>query len=88
MVILLNYHREWGGKLKNLAMFRAEKGIVQREMAELLGVSLSYYQKIEGGFKTPSYNFICRFKELYPEENLDIFFEDIITKSDKNKEEE
>lgn len=70
--------------MKNLLVFREGKGITQKEMAELLGVSLSYYQKIEGGFKTPSYNFIWRFKELYPKENLDIFFEDIITNSDKN----
>ena len=60
--------------MKGLAKFREKKCKTQTEMAELIGVSKSYYRKVEGGFKKPSYNFIKKFKAAFPGENIDIFF--------------
>lgn len=59
----------------NLALFRLKKKKTMKEMALLLGVSLSYYSKIEWNERNPSYNFINKFKEIYPNVDGDkIFF--------------
>ncbi|WP_342755899.1 helix-turn-helix transcriptional regulator [Kineothrix sedimenti] len=42
-----------------------------REMARSLGVSKSYYEKIEYGERSPSYNFMRKFKDEYPNANVD-----------------
>lgn len=60
--------------MKSLAEFRKKKNLTRKEMAELLEVSESYYRKVEGGFRKPSYNFIRKFKAAFPDENIDIFF--------------
>lgn len=60
---------------RNLVSFREKNGKSQKEMAEMLGISLSFYIKIEHGLRNPSYNFINKFKEVFPEANVDeIFF--------------
>ena len=46
-------------------------------MANKIGVSLSFYSKIEAGFKKPSYNFIKKVTETFDDVNTNIFFEDI-----------
>ncbi len=37
---------------KNLRQARKEKGLTQQKMADLLGISLRYYQQIEAGDRT------------------------------------
>ena len=44
--------------------FRMKLNLTQKEMAELLGVSLSYYSKIENSLRQPSFNFIKKFKKI------------------------
>ncbi len=63
-------------KLKEI---RESNKLTQKAMAEKLEVSDSYYQQIEGGFKQPSYNFIRKFKECFPNVSSEIFFEQNIT---------
>ncbi|MBE7049040.1 MAG: helix-turn-helix transcriptional regulator [Ruminococcaceae bacterium] len=36
------------------------------EMSEKIGISKSFYEKIESGTRQPSYNFIMKFKEVFP----------------------
>lgn len=36
-------------------------------MAKEIGVSISYYTKVEGGFKKPSYQFLKKLKGAYKE---------------------
>ncbi|MCL1790222.1 MAG: winged helix-turn-helix domain-containing protein [Peptococcaceae bacterium] len=43
-------------------------------MAEKLGISKSYYEKVEYGDRGPSYNFICRFRRAFPNANTEYIF--------------
>ena len=56
---------------QNLINFRKSKDMTIREMARSLGVSKSYYEKIEYGERSPSYNFMRKFKDEYPNANID-----------------
>lgn len=58
----------------NLAKFRAEKGLSIMDIAKKIGVSASFYEKIEYGQRKPSYNFIVKFKTAFPESDVGIFF--------------
>ena len=58
-----------------LSQFRNKKEKTQKEMAEIIGVSKSFYEKIESGERGTSYNFISKFREVFPKANIDeIFF--------------
>ena len=61
-------------KNQKLISFRKEKGISISDMAAKIGVSESYYEKIEYGNRTPSYNFLIKFKEAFPKTNMDDIF--------------
>jgi putative transcriptional regulator len=39
-----------------------------------MGVSKSYYYKVESGLREPSYDFIKRFKKVFKEEDIDNMF--------------
>ena len=58
----------------SLVDFRNIKGLKQKEMADKLDITLSYYSKIEIGLRSPSYNFIKKFKKIFPEANVDTIF--------------
>jgi putative transcriptional regulator len=58
----------------NLAKFRAEKELSTMDIAKIIGVSTSFYEKIEYGQRKPSYNFIVKFKNAFPESDISIFF--------------
>ena len=62
--------------MKYLKKFRTDKGMSREQMAEKLGVSLSLYDKIEFEARTPSRNFLNRFKQAFPEFDMNIFFSD------------
>jgi putative transcriptional regulator len=57
-----------------LVVFRRSKGLTRAEMAELIGISKSFYEKVECGDRTPSYNFICRFKQTFPDADIEYLF--------------
>lgn len=58
-----------------LLKFRKAKGLTQDEFAKKIGITLTYYSKIELGLRNPSYNFLNKFKEVFPEASVDdIFF--------------
>ena len=68
---------ERGGKkiatMKELVNYRKEIGKTQREMAELLGVSKSMYEKYEYGIYKPSIKVMKRFKEIFKDFDINIF---------------
>lgn len=59
---------------QKLISFRKEKELSISDMARKIGVSESYYEKIEYGNRTPSYNFLTKFKVAFPETNTDNIF--------------
>lgn len=61
--------------MKSLMLFRKKEKFTQDKFAKELGVSTSYYSKIESGNKKPSYEFICKFILRFPNVNLKIFFQ-------------
>lgn len=47
----------------------------QKNMAKRIGVSPSYYYKVESGYQNPSYKFLAKFKRSFPNASVDqIFF--------------
>lgn len=51
-----------------LRRLREEKNLTQEQTANELGISKSYYVKIENGFMKPSYKVMKSLKEYYGEE--------------------
>lgn len=60
--------------MKELIDLRKKLNYTQKEMAEYLGVSVSYYAKVENNSKLPSYNFIMKIKKIFPECDTNNFF--------------
>ncbi len=59
---------------KDLIEFRKGKKLSSAEMARKIGISNSYYQKIEYGDRSPSFNFLKKFKSVFPDVNTDTIF--------------
>lgn len=57
-----------------LKSFRAAQGLTRKQMAERLGVSMSMYDKVEYSDREPSRNFLNRFKEAFPNFDMNLFF--------------
>jgi len=60
--------------MHKLVEIRKNLKLTPKEMALLLGVSVSYYYKIEEATRNPSYNFLMRCKEKLSVNVDDIFF--------------
>ncbi|EGT4969104.1 TPA: helix-turn-helix transcriptional regulator [Clostridioides difficile] len=60
--------------MKELSKFRKKLGLTQKQLAERIGISKSYYSKIEGNFKKPGRGFLEKFKNTFPNEDMNIFF--------------
>lgn len=54
---------------------RKENRYTMKEMAKLLDVSQSYYQKIEYGIRKPSREFLRRLKTTFPQIDLNIYIQ-------------
>lgn len=55
--------------------FRLEQQKTLQEMSDSIGVSKSTYEKVEYEQRTPSYNFVKKFKNKYPQcDTNSIFF--------------
>jgi len=62
-------------KNSELAKFRDLIKKSQEDMANILDISVSFYTKVEHGLRNPSYNFIKKFKEQFPDADINkIFF--------------
>lgn len=62
--------------MNNLTKFRINLKKSTSEMASIIGVSKSYYEKIEYEDRNPSYNFITKFKKAFPSTDVDSIFFD------------
>lgn len=76
-----------------LKIFRESQNLNQKEMSEKLGVSLSYYSKVENGIRNSSFDFLRKIKESFPDISIDdTFFSmgkfPIISVSEKVKDSE
>lgn len=61
--------------INGLSDFRKEKNKTMQEMAFEIGISTSFYIKVEIGERNPSYSFLKKFKMAYPDADIDkIFF--------------
>ncbi len=61
--------------MDKLREFRESLHISQKNMAKRIGVSPSYYYKVESGYQNPSYEFLAKFKRSFPNASVDqIFF--------------
>lgn len=61
----------------SLVNFRNNNSLTQQCIASKIGVTHTYYSKIELGLRNPSYNFILKFKAAFPDADIDeIFFEE------------
>ena len=61
-------------KRNKLIDFRNSNNMTQKEIAELLDISEVYYMKIEHGDRNASYNFITKFKEKFPDADIEKLF--------------
>lgn len=60
---------------KELKHFRESKNMSQLEFSQVIGVSLSYYTKIEGLNRNPSFNFLKKIKNAFSDIDIEkIFF--------------
>ena len=71
---------ERGGRMKRakidrLCEIRKLNNLSQEAAAELFGVSASYYIKVETGYCKAGRGFIERFRQLFPKEDISIFFD-------------
>lgn len=61
-------------KNDNLIALRKSKKMSSKDMAKAVGISESYYEKIEYGARKPSYNFLVKFKQAFPDANTEKIF--------------
>ncbi|EIW20088.1 MULTISPECIES: helix-turn-helix transcriptional regulator [Pelosinus] len=60
---------------KELAIARENIGLTQARMAELLGISRSYYSLIENGMRNPDYGLAKRIAKILKVSPNNIFFD-------------
>jgi transcriptional regulator with XRE-family HTH domain len=59
----------------SLVNYRVTKKLSQKQIADKIGVSLSFYSKVELGLREPSYNFLVKFKQAFEDVDINqIFF--------------
>lgn len=58
----------------NLKEFREDLNLSQKEMSKEIGVSISYYCKVESGYQKPSYQFMAKLKKRFSMVNIDTMF--------------
>lgn len=61
--------------MDKLKALRELERLTAAEMADKLGMSKSLYTKLESGARTPSINAIRKIKDVYPEIDINIFFD-------------
>ena len=60
--------------IENLSNFRKSLSLSQAEMASKMKISLSMYEKVEGGRTSASANFMRSFKSAFPSASIDYIF--------------
>ena len=60
--------------MPSLKEFRKSRKLTQERMAKKIDVSLSFYTKVESGYRRPSRTFLNNFKSAFPDFDMNIFF--------------
>ena len=60
---------------------RKSLNLNKKEMANKIGISVSYYEKIESGERYASRNFLIKLKQKFPQFDMNIFFSQQYTNS-------
>ena len=60
--------------MEELKKFRESYNLTQREMAKVIGVSSSFYEKIENRYQQPSFNFVSKFTKAFPSADIGKLF--------------
>lgn len=61
-----------------LEQLRCNEELTMEGMANRLGVSLSFYEKIENGARKPSREFLTKVKGEFPLCDMNIFFTELL----------
>ena len=63
--------------MEKLRLFRKSKKLTQKAMAKKMGITLSMYEKVEGGRAGASAKFMHKFKSIFDDADIgEIFFAD------------
>jgi transcriptional regulator with XRE-family HTH domain len=62
LIIILSFKKPFAALGKNLLAQRLENEMTQERLAEKIGISLKYYQALEGGFKAPAFTTLSRIR--------------------------
>lgn len=60
--------------MEELKRERLKHGLKQTEMAKKLKISYSHYSKLEGEFANPSLKVLRKFKQEFPDADMNSFF--------------
>ena len=60
--------------MNHLKEFRFKRNLSQKEMANSLNISISFYEKVENGRRNVSMNFAKNFKKVFP----DVDFKEVL----------
>lgn len=61
-----------------LRSFRKKREMSTQDMADALGVSKSWYEKVEYEQRKPSREFMLKFKKAFPEFDANIFLKELL----------
>ena len=61
----------------SINQFRKSKKLSIEELGSVLGISISYAEKLCYGSRAPSRTILSRIKKSYPEIDLNFFYEEI-----------
>lgn len=71
--------------MSKLISARKNMGLTQEEAAKAIGISYSMLSKLEGGFRGASDKTKIKIANFYGATVQEIFFDNLITKSDKQE---
>lgn len=57
--------------------FRKERNLSVEQLGSILGVSISYIEKLCYGTRVPSANILARLKKCFPDVDLNFFYDQI-----------
>ena len=66
--------------MEMLKQFRLQNKLSLRQMAELMNVSLSMYEKVEYGKREPSREFLLDVKRAFPQFDMNELFEELLNR--------
>lgn len=66
--------------MEKLKDFRKKQKLSQKELASMIGCSLSWYQKVETGKQQPGKKFIRNFLKKFPKFDYKYFYDQTLRK--------